>query len=136
MEFTENFSSINLLVVFGAVIAANLIGGLWYSPVLFGKIWRAANRSGEATGEVAIGVFISSFVLHLIAASCLAAFMGPAATGQDGARLGALVGVAFVFTAMGSTNLFEKRPISLVFINSGFNTVVLAVMGFIIGQWS
>jgi hypothetical protein len=137
MDFTANFSAINVLIVFGATVVANLIGGLWYSPFLFGKIWRAALKKGAASGEIpnSVGVFISSFILHLISASMLAALLGPSAGGQVGARFGALLGVAFVFTAMGATNLFEGRPIRLVLINSGYHVVSLSAMGFIIGQW-
>jgi hypothetical protein len=137
MDFTQNFAAINLLVVFGATIAANLLGGLWYSPIVFGKPWRALTGKAAPSGEVGgtVGVFISSFVLHLIAASLLAALLGVNAGAQEGARLGALIGFGFVFTAMGATNLFEQRPIPLVLINSGYHIVSLSVMGLIIGKW-
>ena len=137
MDFTVNFAAINLLVVFGATVAANLLGGLWYSPILFGKPWRAANKMGPATGDMggSAGIFIASFVLHLMSASMLAALLGPSAGAQDGMRLGALIGVVFVFAAMGSTNLFEHRPLYLILINSGYHIVSLCLMGFIIGTW-
>ena len=137
MDFVTNFSTINVLVVFAATVAATLLGGVWYTPLLFGKPWRAANRMGAATGDMgnSIGTFISSFVLFLIAASMLAALLGPSSSGGDGIKLGALIGFAFVFTAMGITNLFEHRPLSLVLINSGFHIASLALMGFIIGTW-
>ena len=137
MDFTVNFAAINLLVVFGATVAANLLGGVWYSPLLFSKPWRAANKMGPSTGDMggSVGVFISSFVLHLLSASMLAALLGPSAGAQDGMRLGALIGVVFVFAAMGSTNLFERRPITLILINSGYHVVSLCLMGFIIGTW-
>jgi len=137
MDFTVNFAAINLLVVFGATVAANLLGGVWYSPLLFSKPWRAANKMGPSTGDMggSVGIFISSFVLHLMSASMLAALLGPNAGAQGGMRLGALIGVVFVFAAMGSTNLFERRPITLILINSGYHVVSLCLMGFIIGTW-
>jgi len=136
MDFTENFSAINLLVVFGATVAANLLGGLWYSPIFLGKPWKAAlgrELAGEMTNQV--GTFVSSFVMHLVMASMLAALLGPTATPQEGMRLGALIGVAFVATALGVTNLFERRPLTLIAINSGYHVAALCLMGFIIGQW-
>ena len=119
-------------------IAANLLGGLWYSPLLFGKPWRALSgiSRGDSTMGAPAGVFVASFTLFLISASLLAALLGPNAGGQDGARLGALIGVSFVFTAMGATNLFEHRPLPLILINAGYHIVALSIMGFIIGQWS
>jgi len=139
MEFTDNFSSINLLVVFGATLASNLLGGLWYSPILFGKPWRKLTKSNGDSEDilgVSAGVFIAGFVLTLVAASLLAALIGPGADGKEGARLGALIGVCFIFTSMGTTNLFERNPIQLVMIHSGFHTFSFCTMGFIIGQWS
>jgi hypothetical protein len=137
MDFVTNFSTIDVLVVFGATVAATLLGGVWYTPLLFGKPWREANGMAAATGDMgnSIGTFISSFVLFLIAASLLAALLGPSASGGDGVKLGALIGFGFVFTAMGVTNLFEHRPFILVLINSGFHIASLALMGFIIGSW-
>ena len=50
MDFTINFGAINLLVVFGATVAANVLGGIWYSPAVLGKIWReAAGPKGEVS---------------------------------------------------------------------------------------
>ena len=137
MDFTINFSSINLLIVFAATVAANFLGGLWYSPIVLGKPWRAAIglvSSGEMTNPA--GTFISGFVLQLLAASMLAALLGPSASGIEGLQLGTLIGFSFVMTALGMTNLFEHRPVSLILINSGYHIVSYGLMGFIIGQWS
>jgi len=135
MDFTINFSSINMLVVFAATVVANVLGGLWYSPVMFGKPWRKANAMSEPSGNASAGTFVSSFILHLIAASMLAALLGPSAGGIEGLQLGGLIGVAFVFTAMGATNLFEHRPLYLIAINSGYHIVSLSLVGYIIGRW-
>jgi len=137
MLFNMNFSAINLLVVFGATVVANLLGGLWYSPILFGKPWRKANRMGAPAGEMggSAGTFVSSFVLHMIAAYLLAAILGPGAGALTGFQVGSLIGFSFVFTAMGATNLFEHRPLYLIAINSGYHIVSLGLMGMIIGYW-
>jgi hypothetical protein len=137
MDFTIHFASINLLIVFAATVAANLLGGLWYSPAVLGKPWRAA-LGGKASGEMTnpSGTFISGFVLQLLAASMLAALLGPSASGVEGMQLGMLIAFSFVMTALGMTNLFERRPISLILINSGYHFVSFGMMGFIIGQWS
>ena len=81
------------------------------------------------------GTFISSFVLQLIAASMIAALLGPNSTGGEGLQLGTLIAVSFVFTAMGMTNLFEHRPLYLIAINSCYHVVSFGLMGFIIGTW-
>lgn len=43
-----DFSKINYLAVLVAAISTFLIGGLWYSPLLFGKAWMNANGFSEA----------------------------------------------------------------------------------------
>jgi hypothetical protein len=139
MDFTINFGAINLLVVFAATVAGNLLGGLWYSPLVFGKPWARANKLklGNYDGDRNIpGIFISSFILQLIAASMIAALLGPNSTGLEGVQLGTLIAVAFVFTAMGMTNLFERRPIHLILINSSYHIASFGLIGFIIGTWS
>jgi hypothetical protein len=138
MDFTINFGAINLLIVFAATVAGNLLGGMWYSPLLFGKPWAKANniKLGQYDANTNIpGIFISSFILQLIAASMIAALLGTNSTGSEGVQLGTLIAVSFVFTAMGMTNLFERRPISLILINSSYHIVSFGVMGFIIGTW-
>ena len=139
MDFTINFAAINLLVVFGATVAGNLLGGLWYSPFLFGKPWAKANgiTLGKYDDNANIpGVFVSSFILQLFAASMIAGLLGINKGGLEGAQLGTLLAFSFVFTAMGMTNLFERRPIHLILINSGYHFVSFGLMGFIIGTWN
>ena len=138
MEFSSNFSSINLLVIFGAAIAANLIGGLWYSPFLFGKFWRADAGIGESAGSMdnPVGTLVSGFVLQFLAACMIGGLLGHNAGFTEGSRLGALLGFALVFTAIGIINLYEARPKRLVLIHGGYHVVALCVMGGIIGQWN
>lgn len=138
MDFTINFGAINLLIVFGATVAANLLGGIWYSPLLFGKPWAAANniKLGEQGMQNAPFTFVSAFVLQLFAASMIAALLGPNSSGGEGAQLGTLVAFSFVLTAMGITNLFERRPLTLILINVSFHVVAFGLMGYIIGEWS
>ena len=58
-----------------AALSAFVLGGLWYSPLLFGKAWqREAGLSDEQlAGANRARIFIVSFLLCLVAA--LAFFM-------------------------------------------------------------
>lgn len=138
MEFTIHFATINLLVVFGATVAALLLGAVWYSPIFLGKPWRAASgipRSGDQMRDP-VSTFVAGFFFQLLAASLLAGLLGPTATGIEGLQLGSLIAFGFVMTALGIINLFERRPIVLILIHSGYHIVSFGMMGFIIGQWS
>ena len=70
---------IEWLPAFIAAISAFMIGGLWYSPILFGKVWqKEAGLSDERLAAANRGmIFGVSFVLCLIAAAAFSAVIGP-----------------------------------------------------------
>lgn len=124
--------SINFLVVGLAALSMFLIGGLWYS-VLFPRAWqREAGVSDEALGSGAARVFIGSFVLALVIAGSLAAFIGSESI-AFGTTVGAVAGLTFFAAPLGIVYLFERRSLALAAINGGYGVVSFAVMGLIIG---
>ena len=71
---------VNWLAVVAAAVASFVVGGLWYSPQLFGKVWqREAGMSDEQlkSGNPA-RIFGGAFVLSLVSAVVFAMFLGPA----------------------------------------------------------
>ncbi len=113
-----------------------LVGGVWYSPLLFGKAWAADNGlSDEALrdGNPTV-LFGGSFVLALIMAFNLAAFIGPAGFAFSTAA-GFAAGFGWVAMAMGITHLFERRPWRLFLIDAGYHVVTFTLMGAILGAW-
>jgi hypothetical protein len=136
MDFTINFDSINILAVFVSTLIANLLGGIWYSPFAFGKIWRqAAGITANKPMSNPAAAFTAGFVLQLMAVSLLAALLGPSSSGIEGLQLGSLLAFGFVFTALSITNLFERRPVPLILINAGYHIATMSLVGFILGSW-
>lgn len=128
---------INHLAAIVAALSAFIIGGLWYSPVLFGNIWM--REAGLTAAELKKGnmakIFGLSFVLSLIMSYNLAAFLsGPADLGW-GIAAGALAGIGWVGLSFGVNYLFERKSFTLFLINAGYNAVTFMVMGAIIGVW-
>jgi membrane-associated HD superfamily phosphohydrolase len=124
--------------ILAATVAAFVIGGLWYSPALFGKMWMRSNRFTDQ--DLAKGnqgkIFGIAFVFTLIMAINLAMFLANAKTNASwGATAGFLAGFGWVALGIGIVALFERRPWSYIFINGGYMTVALVVMGLIIGAW-
>ena len=108
-------ASINHWAVLVSALSAFLLGGLWYSPVLFGKAWMAATGKSEAElqkGSPAV-IFGTSFVLALMQAAVFALFLG--ARPAIGFALGAGVSAGFCWVAagMGINDLFERRSLKL-----------------------
>jgi hypothetical protein len=139
--------TINWLAVLVAGISAFVLGGVWYSPALFGNAWMAANNLDVdkiKKGNM-LKIYGIAFILSLIMAANLAMFLadGPATCPEGcrqvtdiswGAIAGFLAGV-WVFCAVAMHGLFEHRSAKLIFINGGYSVVGLTLMGAIIGMW-
>ena len=120
-----------------AAISTFVIGGIWYSPLLFHKAWASTNGFTDADlkgGEARI--FGVAFILALVMAFNLAAFLGGPDTGTAwGATAGALTGLGWVAPAIATIALFERRSLSYILINGGYFAVAFIVMGAILGAW-
>jgi hypothetical protein len=129
---------INYLAVLTAAVSTFVIGGLWYSPLLFQRAWMRA--AGVSEGDLKKGgearIFGGAFVLSLLMAFNLAAFLaGPDTTVAWGATAGALAGLGWVALGIGVVALFERRPIAYTLVNGGYWAVAFVVMGAILGAW-
>jgi len=123
---------INPLAVALAALATFVIGGLWYS-LLFAKPWqRAAGVTDEQLKSGAPRIFIGSFLLALVMAASLAAFIGAGGL-WFGVFAGLAAGLTWVAAALGINYLFERRSLLLWVINAGYNVIAFTVMGAIIG---
>ena len=130
--------TINHLAVIVAALSSFMVGGLWYSPVMFYKPWMAANGFVEKDlekGSPAV-IFGVAFILCLIIAYNLAFFLGDAATTWKwGLTAGVLAGLGWSATGLGVIALFERRPPKYMLIHAGYLTVHFAINGLIIGAW-
>lgn len=128
---------LNYLAIVAAALSTFLIGGLWYSPALFGKAWMKENGFTEESlkGGNMVKIFGLAFILGLIAAVNLAMFMGPENDPGMGALWGFLAGAGWVATFVGTHYLFERKSFKLFLINAGYSIVALTIMGVIIAAW-
>lgn len=126
--------TISWLGVAVAALSAFVVGGAWYS-LLFARPWqRAAGVSDEQLKRGAPRVFIGSFLLAVVMAVVLAAFIGRGGAGF-GALAGLAVGVAWVSASLGMIYLFERRGFAHFAINAGYAAVSYTAMGAIIGAF-
>jgi hypothetical protein len=131
-------SHINYLAVLAAAVSTFLIGGLWYSPLLFGKAWMRANNFNDADVQTfsKARMFGWSFVFSLVMAINLAMFLAAPGTNVTwGMAAGALAGFGWVAMAIAIIGVFENRSLAYILINGGYMTVAFVVMGAIIGAW-
>ncbi len=142
-----DMQSINWWAILVAGISAFVIGGVWYSPALFGKAWMKDNNLSMDTiqkGNFA-KIYGWAFLFTLVAAANLGMFLAdtpPECTGNCaqktdlswGATAGFLAGI-WVFCFVAIHGLFEHKPWRLMFINGGYALAALTMMGAIIGLW-
>ena len=133
---------VNYLAVLVAAVASMAIGGLWYSPLLFGKIWMklsgmdekkiaAAKKKGMAASYVA--AYIDSAAMAYVLAH-FAKYAG-AATPIEGAMAGFWAWLGFVVPLISGTVLWEGKPINLFILKIAHYLVALLVMGAIVAAW-
>ncbi len=141
-------STINWLAVLVAGISSFVVGGIWYSPGLFGKAWMNENNFTEEdvkkgnSGKIFGWTFIFSLLMAANLgmfltdppASCLDGGCGIKTDLQWGATAGFLAGI-WTFCAIAIHSLFEQKSWRLIFINGFYSVVALTLMGAIIGVW-
>jgi hypothetical protein len=146
-----HFPPVNYLAVLVAAAIIFILGGLWYSPVLFMKKWVALQgrteeqmRAQAAAANMPL-MYASAFVSSLIIAWMMAHLLGhlayvvdPAVMSYDAAH-GALFGVAcwlgFAAPTSYATALFSGKPKQLWLIDSTYNLVSFVLAGALLAAW-
>ena len=127
--------TINYLAILIAAFSAFMLGGLWYSPLLFARPWMRLSGQSEETlkaGSPAV-IFGGAFLLSLIAAFVFAMFLGPAPGVQFATQAGFAAGLGWVAASLGILYLFDRRPLGHWLINGGYVTLQFTLYGLILG---
>lgn len=132
-------AEINFLAVGLSALAAFFLGFVWYT-VIFAKVWQKEIGMGDIENNKDVQtpnlgkLLIESLILEVIMAFVMAAFIiGNDIDAATGLVKGLAVGLALVGFAFGVNYLFEGKTLRHWMINAGYNTLVFAVMGLIIG---
>jgi len=127
----------NILAVIAAALSSFVLGGLWYSPLLFAKAWQ--QEVGLSDDELARGnmvrIFGLTFVLSLIAAFVFALFLGPRPSLALGLGAGSSAGLCWVASSFGINYLFARRSLKLFLIDGGYHTLQFTLIGLILALW-
>ncbi len=137
---------VNWLAILVAGIVIFVLGGLWYSPILFSKKWLALqNKTEEQMRAEAAGanmplMYASAFITGLIIAGAMAMVFAHIANDMPmnaahGALLGAILWLGFAATTSYATALFSGKPRQLWFIDSAYNLVSFVLAGIILAVW-
>lgn len=133
-------------IKYPAVIVATLVhyilGGLWYSPLLFGnKFLQLINWSPEKVrqmeSESHVKELAIAFVMSLILVYILAHFIQytKATKAMEGIQTAFWLWLGFVVTTQAPTVIFEGRSFGLFLINVAYQFVGCALAGVILAVW-
>jgi hypothetical protein len=125
----------NYAAVVIAAVSSFILGGLWYSPVLFGNAWNREN-GGEVHAGHPAKVFGISFLFSLIAAAAFAYLLGPAPSLQTAMTTGLLAGFGMVAASFGINYQFAQRSFKLWLIDGGYHTAQFVLFGLVLGFWN
>jgi len=126
----------NYMGIVAAAISSFLLGGLWYSPILFLKPWNAAmGRNDDSSNGHPAKVFGLSFIFSLIAAAAFGYLVGPAPEFRAALHSALIIGICFVTMSFGINYQFADRPISAMIIDGGYHTGQFVLYAIVLSFW-
>lgn len=133
---------INLWAVLVSALSSMVIGGIWYSQLVFAKQWQKMVSSWTGLKEKdfkqrAPVAMLGSFFCYLVMAYVLAYFLAlfEVSGAAEGATIAAWIALGFVVTLSMSYALYHGERKKLWAINTGYNVINLVAMGAILGAW-
>jgi hypothetical protein len=125
-----------------ATLAHYILGGLWYSPLLFGnKFIQLINWTPEQLRQVEsqshTKELLLGFVMSLALVYVLAHFVNytKATSALGGIQTAFWIWLGFVVTTQAPTVIFEGRSFGLFAINVAYQLVGCALAGAILAIW-
>lgn len=130
-----DLQQINAWGALAGAFASFAIGGLWFSPVLFGKAWSdSMGKQREDLGSpvLAMGLFLLTAVIRVFLIAILFQFAGLDTTGKG--MMGGLVvaGIVF-FTSLSNAGFTGTIKTKWWWIQASYEVVGVMVMAVIVG---
>lgn len=135
--------NINLVHVIAAGVVNMVLGVLWYSPYVMGKLWMRS--MGKTDEEIKQGfssakmgmVYVTNTIASLLFAYVLAHIIKFASlnTFAQGANAGFWIWLGFVATTVIAGYMYESRPKMLYFIFIIYQLISIVLMGGILAMW-
>lgn len=123
------------IAVLLCAVSTFVLGGLWYSPVLFARSWqRLVGVSDEQQRTTAQRTFAVAGVSALLFSANLGFFVGGSSTLAFGAMAGFATGL-FMACAITTSYVFGRRPAALIAIDAGYHVAAATLGGTIIGAF-
>jgi len=154
----------NIVAILVAALVPMVLGFLWYGPMLFQKAWmkesgvteekiKSTNMPVIFGISLLLAIILSFFTQFLVVhemgimgmtegnlegettKAFIAEWAGKYRSFGHGFMHGLFAGIMFVFPVMATNGMFERKSWKLIFINSGYWILTIAIMGSIISGW-
>ncbi|MFA5820518.1 MAG: DUF1761 domain-containing protein [Candidatus Gracilibacteria bacterium] len=143
IPFTQiAFGSINWSAVLVATLAAYVFGALWYSPLLFGKLWMKQSAVTKANAEKAKAKgmtvsYVLQFVATLVTTFVFAMILEMNIV--EGVKTGLIIGfyiwLGFSATSSVGAVLWDKKSWSWFSLCASNSLLTLWIIGAILALW-
>jgi hypothetical protein len=116
----EKIQQLNYLPIIIASLIPFALGGFWYSPSLFGDVWKreAGTEDQEVKRAHTMMVYVTSWVLSFITVIAFSLYLGEKPTLEYAVKQALFIGCFFVATSFGINYLFSKRSFNVFLIDS------------------
>lgn len=132
------FGEINWLATLVAATVAMVIGGLWYSPLLFAHPWmKALGKTADQFGDPKPAM-INAMMMNLLAAATLGLILGALHVTRlfDILAVALLLGAGLVVSNQFMRDRFHDMPVAISLINGSNTLVTYLAMGAVFGVLS
>lgn len=130
---------VNEIAVFVSALLALALGSIWYSPLVFGRLWQNAAGLTDADLELTKPALTRSLVVALVGNTIvlfvIAHFVRFAAM-YSFSRSTLILGIiALLAASMASMVVWEKRPFMYFVIHTGYAALVVIMGVVVISLW-
>lgn len=135
---------LNYLAVAVCAVLYFVIGGLWFSPVLFSKAWSAGHKISMPTNDAEKAHFRKRMPIQMFTAFACGAILTLALGclisrfSLYGPLLGLKAGLlacAFTCTPIIMSHNFTGKSYKTMLIDAGYHFVALIIVGIILSVW-
>jgi hypothetical protein len=131
---------VNIIAVLVCAMISFLLGGLWYSPLLFAKKWvsllgKTPEELMQASNPIMYGIAFLTGTVTCLAMAYVVQYAG-ASTLSTGAEIGVMCWFGFAgATSYNNQVNFVQKPRALWAIDSGYNLASFVISGAILAVW-
>jgi hypothetical protein len=134
---------VNYLAVLVSGVAIFILGGLWYSPLLFAKPWMSLQGKTreqmmeEAKGTPMALMYLCAFICGILTAWALAIILNhfDNLTYLRGVEVAVLCWLGFTAATSFASAIFYLKPKALWAIDCGYNLVAFVIAALILTCW-